>query len=64
MARANLVALVTPHAAEGRRGPPPFAIETMLRLHFMQQWLGLSDPAMEEALHDLPLYREFVGLDN
>ncbi len=36
----------------------------MPRLHFMQQWFGLSDPAMEEALHDVPLYREFAGLDN
>ncbi|MGF6812442.1 IS5 family transposase [Paraburkholderia sp. Clong3] len=29
----------------------------------MQQWFGLSDPAMEEALYDVPLYREFAGLD-
>ena len=36
----------------------------MLRIHFMQQWFGLSDPTMEEALHDVPLYREFAGLDN
>jgi transposase, IS5 family len=36
----------------------------MLRIHFMQQWFGLSDPAMEEALHDTPLYREFAGLDS
>jgi IS5 family transposase len=35
----------------------------MLRIHFMQQWFGLSDPAMEESLHDVPLYREFAGLD-
>jgi IS5 family transposase len=35
----------------------------MLRIHFLQQWFGLSDPAMEEALHDVPLYREFAGLD-
>ena len=61
---ADLVALVTPFAPEGRRGRPPFAVETMLRLHFMQQWFGLSDPVMEEALHDMPLYREFAGLDN
>jgi len=26
----------------------------MLRSHFMQQWFTLSDPAMEEALHDVP----------
>jgi IS5 family transposase len=34
----------------------------LLRIHFMQQWFNLSDPAMEEALHDMPLFREFVGL--
>ena len=61
---AELVALVTPFAPEGRRGRPPFAVATMLRVHFMQQWFGLSDPAMEEALFDVPLYREFAGLDN
>jgi len=59
-----LVALVAPFAPEGRRGRPPFDVETMLRIHFMQQWFTLSDPAMEEALHDVPLFREFAGLDN
>jgi len=34
----------------------------MLRTHFLQQWFNLSDPAMEEAFFDTPLYREFVGL--
>jgi IS5 family transposase len=47
--------------ADDRR--PPFPVATMLRIHFMQQWFGLSDPAMEEALYDVPLYREFAGLD-
>ena len=61
---ADLVALVAPFAPEGKKGRPPFAVATMLRVHFMQQWFGLSDPAMEEALHDVPLYREFSGLDN
>ncbi|MEY2932845.1 MAG: hypothetical protein RL033_3594 [Pseudomonadota bacterium] len=61
---AALVELVAPHAPEGKRGRPPFAVETMLRIHFMQQWFTLSDPAMEEALHDVPLFREFAGLDN
>ena len=57
-----LVAQVQPHAAPAKTGRPPFAIETMLRVHFMQQWFTLSDPAMEEALHDVPLFREFAGL--
>ena len=61
---AALVELVTPFAPEGKRGRPPFSVETMLRVHFMQQWFTLSDPAMEEALHDTPVLREFAGLDN
>jgi IS5 family transposase len=56
------VAVVEPHAPRAKTGRPPFAIETMLRIHYLQQWFGLSDPAMEEALHDVPLYREFTGL--
>lgn len=57
-----LVELVAPYMPEGRRGRPPFAVEAMLRIHFMQQWFNLSDPAMEDALHDVPLFREFAGL--
>ena len=61
---AALVELVSPYAPEGKKGRPPFPLETMLRIHFMQQWFTLSDPAMEEALHDMPLFREFAGLDS
>jgi transposase, IS5 family len=60
---SELVSLIQPFAPTGRTGRPPFAVLTMLRIHFMQQWFGLSDPAMEEALHDVPLYCEFAGLD-
>jgi IS5 family transposase len=60
---SELVGLITPYALEGKRGRPPFAVETMLRIHFMQQWFTLSDPAMEESLHDVPLFREFAGLN-
>ena len=35
----------------------------MLRIYFLQQWYGYSDPAMEEALHDIAVLRRFVGLD-
>ena len=55
--------LIAPYYSEGRTGRPPFALQTMLRLHFIQQWFNLSDQAMEEALFDVPLYREFAGLD-
>src|SRR5215213_1452834 len=59
---AALVQIVEPHYPRAKTGRPPFAVETMLRIHYLQQWFGLSDPAMEEALHDVPLYREFAGL--
>jgi len=60
---SDVVALVAPYMPEGKRGRPPFAVEVMLRIHFMQQWFTLSDPAMEEALHDVPLFREFAGVE-
>jgi IS5 family transposase len=59
---AELAALISPFMPEGRRGRPPFSVEVMLRIHFMQQWFNLSDPAMEEALHDMALFRDFAGL--
>jgi len=60
---AELVALIEPFAPANKTGRPAFAVNSMLRIHFMQQWFGLSDPAMEEALHDVPLYCQFAGLD-
>ena len=33
----------------------------MLRIRLMQQSFTLSDPAMEELLHGMPLLREFAG---
>jgi transposase, IS5 family len=59
---ADLVALVSPYLPEGKRGRPPFPVESLPRIQFMQQWFTLSDPAMEEALHEMPLFREFAGL--
>ena len=60
---ADLTMLIQPHDPKGKTGRPPFGIATMLRIHCMQQWFGLSDPAMEEALHDVPLYRAFASID-
>jgi IS5 family transposase len=59
----DLAALIEPHYPKGKTGRPPMGLEVMLRVHLLQQWFGLSDPAMEEALHDVPLYREFAGLE-
>ena len=60
---AALVELIAPYYPEGKNGRPPFALQTMLRIHCMQQWFSLSDLGMEEAFFDTPIYREFAQLD-
>jgi transposase, IS5 family len=55
-----LIAPVYPKAGNGRR---PVGLERMLRIYFLQQWFNLSDPAVEEALYDSPLMRDFAGVD-
>ncbi len=44
-------------------GRPPSGLERMLRIHFLQHWFNLSDPAVEEALYDSRDMRRFVGID-
>jgi IS5 family transposase len=58
-----LVKLVEPHIHWSQADCHPFPIEKMLRIHCLQQWFGLNDPAMEEALHEIHSYQEFAGLD-
>ncbi|AEK58217.1 ISPsy2, transposase [Acidithiobacillus caldus SM-1] len=60
---ARLVALIEPHYPKGGSGRKPMPLERMLRIHFLQQWFGYSDPGMEEALYEVPLLRRFVGID-
>ena len=62
---ARLTTLVDPVQPKmtARGGQISYAAETMLRIHFMQQWFALSDPGMEEALHDIPAMRTFAKLD-
>jgi IS5 family transposase len=55
----ELLTLSVPHAPAGKLGRSPFATEEMLRIHLLQQLFWHSDPAMEEPLHYIPLYRKF-----
>ena len=50
---ARLMALIEPVYPKAGNGRRPYALETMLRIHFMQQWFALSDPTMEESLYDV-----------
>ena len=55
----ELIEGVYPIAGRGRH---PYPLETMLRVHVMQNWFALSDPAMEEALYEVTPMRVFAGL--
>ena len=52
-----------PKAKRQGAGRPPVGLERMLRIHFLQHWFNLSDPAVEEALYDSRAMRSFVGID-
>ncbi len=59
-----LLAMVSEHYPKGgKAGRPPMSPEVMLRIHFLQQWYALSDPAMEDALYEIQSMRRFVGLE-
>ena len=60
---SELAARIEPYYPKKGNGRPPMMLQTMLRIHFMQQWFGYSDPAMEDALYDIPLLRRFAKLD-
>jgi IS5 family transposase len=47
---------------DGRRGKPPYPALLMFKALLLQQWYGLSDPGLEEALCDRMSFRRFVGL--
>ena len=60
---ARLVERLRPLYPKGERGRPPIGLERMLRIHFLQQWYGLADGAMEDALYDSQALRGFAGID-
>jgi hypothetical protein len=49
-----LLKIIEPHYYPvAGRGCRPYALDSMLRVHLMQNWFALSDPAMEEALYEI-----------
>ena len=43
-------------------GRPSYPILTLVKLLLLQQWYGLSDPGLEEAVDDRLSFRRFAGL--
>ena len=59
----RLLSAIEPYYPKGKRGRPPIGLERMLRIYFLQQWYGLSDEGLEDALYDSIAMRAFAGID-
>jgi len=60
---ADMCGLIEPFYPKPGNGRPPYGLERMLRIYFLQQWFNLSDPGVEEALYDSAAMRDFAGID-
>lgn len=60
---AEFCALIEPHYPKAGNGRPPVGLERMLRMYFVANWFNLADEACEDALYDVPVFREFCRID-
>ena len=60
---ADMCGLIAPCYPKPGNGRPPYGLERMLRIYFLQQWFNLSDPGVEEALYASAVMRDFAGID-
>lgn len=61
---SRLFEVIEPHyPRSARRGRPPIGLTIMLRMYFIQQWYGLADEAVEDAIYDSQALRDFMGID-
>ena len=58
----ELESVIEPHYPKAGNGRQPYPLSTMLRVHVMQHWYNMSDPAMEDALYEIQSMRRFAGL--
>ena len=59
----HLLERLSPYYKSGEGGRPSHDLLLLLKVHFLQQWHNLSDPAMEEAIYDRISFQEFLGFD-
>ena len=59
----QLLAVIEPFYPKGERGRPPLGLERMVRVYFLQQWYGLADEALEDALYDSQALQSFARID-
>lgn len=60
---AEFCKVIEPFYPKAGNGRPPIGLERMLRMYFVAHWFNLADEACEDALYDLPAFREFCRID-
>jgi len=60
---AEFCTVIEPHYPKAGNGRPPVGLERMLRMYCVANWFNLSDEACEDALYDVPVFREFCRID-
>lgn len=60
---AELVEVIAPHYQPAATGRKPTELLLLVRLHCLQLWYNLSDPALEDAVHDRLSFQRFLQLD-
>ncbi len=60
---AQFCGLIEPHYPKAGNGRPPVGLERMLRMYLIANWFNLADEACEDALYDIPAFREFCRID-
>ena len=60
---SEFCAVIDPFYPKAGNGRPPVGLERMLRMYFIANWFNLSDVACEDALYDVPAFRDFCQFD-
>jgi transposase, IS5 family len=60
---AEFCAVIEPHYPKAGNGRPPVGLERILRMYLLANWFNLGDEACEDALYDIPAFRDFCRID-
>ena len=60
---AQFCAVIEPHYPKAGNGRPPVGLERILRMYLVANWFNLGDEACEDALYDIPAFRDFCRID-
>jgi transposase, IS5 family len=59
---SEFVAIVAPHYEPAKTGRPLTDCEVLIRCMCLAVWFGRGEELLEEDIHEMPVYRKFLGL--